>query len=145
LTTSSPPSKRSKTTAKPDNSRFIVAAAKRRHDDAVQRAIAALHHLDQSGQPINFTTVAHAASVSRKWLYRVPELRDTIMSLRVTPPRPHPAVPSRQRATAESLRQRLDAALAELNQLRRDNQQLRDQLARHYGQHRARNAYQPPR
>jgi chromatin segregation and condensation protein Rec8/ScpA/Scc1 (kleisin family) len=104
----------------------------------------ALRRLDQSGQPINFASVAQAASVSRKWLYRVPELRDAIMALRVNPPRPHPTVPSRQRATAESLRRRLETALAELNHLRQENTRLRDELARHYGQQRARKAYQPP-
>lgn len=105
----------------------------------------ALRRLDQSGQTVNFASVAQAASVSRKWLYRIPELRDAIMALRVNPPRPHPAVPSRQRATAESLRRRLEAAVAEISHLRRENERLRDELARHHGQQRARNAYQPPR
>lgn len=66
------------------------------------------------------------------------------MARRADPPRPRPTIPTRQRATAESLRRRLETALAELSHLRQENNQLRDELARHYGNRRATNVSQSP-
>ena len=45
-------------------------------------------------------------------------------------------VPSPQRGSAESLRQRLEAALDEITRLKADNHQLREHLAQHLGHQR---------
>jgi hypothetical protein len=49
-----------------------------------------------------------------------------------------------QRATADSLRQRLDAARAEITRLRAENRTLRDQLARHLGLQRTQHGEHTP-
>jgi len=64
-------------------------------------------------QPVTFSAVAAAAGVSRAWLYRNPGIRDLITRLR-SEPRRTTSTPAAQRATAESLRARLDA-LAQLD------------------------------
>lgn len=121
-----------------DNTHHLRQAAAARHDAATQRATTALATLDRAGQPVTFTSVADAASVSRSWLYTQPALRDTITSLRTEPARPSTKVPAVQRATTESLRQRLDATRQDVTRLRAENQTLRNQLALALGEQRAR-------
>ena len=115
----------------------LAAAAHQRTHDTRHRAVEALRHLDTDGQTITFNSVAHQAGVSRSWLYRQPDLRAEINRLRTPAHAPTPPVPSAQRASTDSLRQRLDTTLAEIHRLKIENQQLREQLARRYGQQRA--------
>ena len=120
-----------------DNTRFLAQAAARRHQAALAKASQAIERLDRSGQPVTFTAVAATAGVSRAWLYRNPTARDLITRLRTEPAR---ATTTRaaQRASAEPLRARLDAAHKEITRLRAENTVLRQQAARHLGQQRAR-------
>jgi hypothetical protein len=117
-----------------DNTRYLARAAGDRHQATLQRASDAIERLDRSGQPVTFSAVAVAAGVSRAWLYRDSGIRDRISSLRSAPPASSPAA---QRATAESLRARLDAARDEITRLRTENTALRHQLARQLGHNRA--------
>ncbi|MDH3680952.1 MAG: DUF6262 family protein [Acidimicrobiia bacterium] len=119
-----------------DNTHHLRQAAAARHTKATDRVTTALVDLDRSGQPMTFTAVADAANVSRSWLYTQPALRDTITSLRSDPARPAPAVPATQRATTESLRQRLDTTRQDVTRLRAENQALRHQLALALGEQR---------
>ena len=79
---------------------------------------------------------AATAGVSRTWLYRNPGIRDLITGLRSSPSRTA-STKVAQRATADSLRARLDAARQEITRLRAENATLREQAARHLGQQRA--------
>jgi hypothetical protein len=119
-----------------DNTRFLAQAAARRHQAALAKASHAIERLDRSGQPVTFSAVAAAAGVSRAWLYRNPGVRDLITRLRTQPART-PSTRAAQRATADSLRARLDAAHQEITRLRAENTALRQQAARHLGQQRA--------
>lgn len=121
-----------------DNTHHLRQAAAARHDAATERATTALADLNRTGRPVTFTAVAETANVSRSWLYTQPSLRDSITSLRTEPPRPSTSVPAAQRATAQSLRQRLDATRQDVALLRAENQTLRDQLALALGQQRTR-------
>jgi hypothetical protein len=95
--------------------------------------------LDRAGQPLTFATVARAAHVSRSWLYNQPDLRATITRLRSAASLTDaPPIPAAQRATSESLHQRLDATRDEITQLRAENAVLRDRLARSLGDQRSR-------
>ncbi len=121
-----------------DNTRHLRQAAAARHHDAVDRARAAIETLDRTGEPITFTAVArHAARVPRLAL---PPTRPA----RHHPRPPHrrtargPLLPTAQRATADSLRQRVDGLRAEIASLRDDNAQLRERVARNLGEQRAR-------
>jgi hypothetical protein len=119
-----------------DNTRHLLQAAARRHQRAITQTRAAIETLDRSGQAITFTAVAHAAGVSRGWLYGQTDLRAAIIELRdrtTTTP-----VPSAQRASGASLRQRLDSQKDEIAALRADNHALREQLARQLGELRTR-------
>ena len=120
-----------------DNTRFLVQAAARRHQAALANASQAIKRLDRSGQPVTFSAVAAAAGVSRAWLYRNPDVRDLITRLRTEPARTA-RTRAAQRATAESLRARLDAAHQEITRLRAENAALRQQAARRIGQQRTR-------
>lgn len=122
-----------------DNSAHIIAAARRRSDDARRRAVTVLRRLEADGQPVNVSTVASAAGVSRSWLYAQDDLREQIGRLRtrhrLTPS--SPAVPGRQRATPASLLRRLEAATTRIRVLEAENRQLRDALERALGEQRA--------
>ena len=119
-----------------DNSRHIVAAARRRAEQTRQRAIAALRHMDATGQRISFDAVAREASVARSWLYNQEDLRAEIERLRQRRPATVPA-PQRQRASDPSLLRRLEVATARIRHLEADNQRLRCDLARALGERRA--------
>jgi hypothetical protein len=120
-----------------DNTRHLLQAAADRHHDALSRARAAIETLDRNGEPITFTTVALRAGVSRGWLYRQPDLRDAILTLRTNRQATGPVPPATQRATADSLRQRVDSLRAEVACLRDENAQLRERVARNLGEQRA--------
>jgi hypothetical protein len=121
-----------------DNTHYLLRAAAHRHHDALSRARAAIDTLDRNGRPITFTTVAREAGVSRGWLYRQPDLRDAIITVRTDPRASGPVLPAGQRATADSLRQRVDGLRAEIASLRDENAQLRERVARTLGEQRAR-------
>jgi hypothetical protein len=121
----------------PEQAAAMVAAAHQRHDDTRRRAIDALRRLDTIAQPITFAAVAQTAGVSRAWLYRDTDLRREIDRLRLHRPRPTPSRPAAEKATADSLRQQLEAAHLLVTELRAENGQLRDALARNLGQRRA--------
>jgi len=108
----------------------LGAAARRRSQSAQARAKTALRALDARGEPITFQAVAHAAGVSRQWLYTQPELRDEIEQLRAADSnledRP---VPARERASDNSLRHRNRALLEENQRLRAELVAVKDELA----------------
>lgn len=115
----------------------LALAAQRRSQDTRLRAIGAMRRLDTAGETITFANVARQAGVSRSWLYRQPDLRAEIDRLRTTNTTATAAVPSAQRASAASLRNRLDATLDEIRHLKAENHQLREEVARRFGQQRA--------
>jgi hypothetical protein len=119
-----------------DRTTPLVAAAARKHDDVVARANSALRYLDRAGMAINFQTVARAAGVSRQWLYQQPDLRREIEQLRRAGRDTAPGVPTAQRATEASLRQRLRSLLDENHRLRGKTAELRAELALAYGEQR---------
>jgi hypothetical protein len=59
-------------------------AAHLRHEQATERATAALARLSASGAAISFASVAREADVSTDFLYRQPQLRQRIQQLRTT-------------------------------------------------------------
>ena len=125
-----------------DNSAFLAQANARRHQAALAAAQQAINQLRREGKPVNYAAVAHAAGVSRTWLYRQDQIRGLISQQRALKP---PATRlTAQRATADSLRQRLDAAHAEITRLQAENRSLRDQLARQLGHHRTQYAKEAP-
>ena len=120
-----------------DNSIHLRTAARRRHEHTRAKALAALHELDRAGAPITFESVADAAGVSRSWLYGQTDLNDEIRRLRArNQPKHATTTPARQRASDDSIRQRLDIALRRNRELADQNQQLRRQLAHALGQRR---------
>ncbi len=123
-----------------DNSAFLTQANTRR----LRCPAAARHAIDQlrrEGRAVSYAAVAHAAGVSRTWLYRQDQIRDLIGQLRDQPPA---AARTAQRANTDSLRQRLDTARAEITRLRAENRTLRDQLARQLGLQRTQHAKDAP-
>ena len=129
-----------------DNSAFLAQANARRHQAALAAARHATEQLRREGKAVSYAAVAHAAGVSRAWLYRQDQIRDLISQLRDQ--QPPAAALTTQRASTDSLRQRLDTARAEINRLRAENRSLRDQLARQLGLQRsqhANDARTPPR
>ena len=118
-----------------DNSIHLINAAKQRHEHTRAKAISAMHELDRTGALLTFESVARHAGVSRSWIYTQTDLKDEIHRLR-TQRRPEPStpLPARQRASDDSLRQRLEMANRRNRELADENQRLRRQLACVLGQ-----------
>jgi hypothetical protein len=130
---------------RPDNTAAIITAAHRRRELTRAKAIRALRELDHAGHPVTFEIVARTGGVSRSWLYNEPDIRAEIQRLRdATRRAPTPPIPAAQRATADSLRRRLDATHERIRQLTDENQRLRRQLAQTLGDQRAATTPAPP-
>ena len=121
-----------------DNTHHLLRAAAERHRDALGRARAAIETLDRRGEAVSFATVAREADVSRSWLYRQADLRACIVALRTSQRPIGPLGPAGQRATTDSLRQRVDGLRAENACLRDENARLRERVERSLGERRAR-------
>ncbi len=128
--------------ARADSSSFLAQANARRHQAALLAARHAIEQLQRQGRAVSFSTVAQSAGVSRGWLYRQDQIRGLITRRRAL--EPPAARVTAQRATADSLRQRLDAARAEITRLRAENRTLREQIARHLGLQRTQHAKDTP-
>ena len=120
----------------PDPVTPLAAAARRKSEHACARAETALRELDQQGQPITFQAVARRAGVSRQWLYQQPQLRAEIERLRAVHLGRPSEVPTRERSSEASLRQRLETLLAENRLLREEVAQIKQELALAYGEQR---------
>lgn len=108
-------------------------------------AHAALTAMAHDGDTVTISQLANTAAVSRSWIYTQPEILDRIQQLQQT--RPNTRAPRRADdscATDESLRRRLTLAHQRIAELRTENQQLRQSLARAHGQLRAAKASTPP-
>jgi hypothetical protein len=118
-----------------DNTAHLITAARRRSERTRTQALAALRRLDAAGRPITFDAVAREAGISRSWVYNQDDLRAEIQRLRARhmPTRSAPATPDRQRASANSLLRRLEAATDRIQRLEDDNNQLREALAHALG------------
>ena len=117
-----------------DNTINLLRAAADKRDAATRRTIGVIEEFARTGAHVSLAVVAHAAGVSRGWIYEQPDLLAEINRLRehtsaVT-------VPAAQRATDESVRQRLVTARDEIDRLRAENTMLRAQVARTLGEHR---------
>jgi small-conductance mechanosensitive channel len=121
-----------------DNTAHLLTAARERAQRTRQRALTTLRRLDATGAAITVEALAREAGVSRSWIYGQPDLRAEVQRLRQRPQpmAPVPATPDRQRASADSLLRRLQAATERLRRLEQDNQQLRDALAEALGTNR---------
>ena len=117
----------------------LAEAAARRHELTRSKAVQALRELDRAGNPVTFASVAHAAGISRSWLYTQPDISSQIRRLRHErgAARSVGGTPASQRATEASLRARLATALDRNRQLAEDNARLRRQLARALGDQRS--------
>jgi hypothetical protein len=124
----------------PDRTTHLITAAKQRHELTRAKAIRAIRALDRAGTAVTFGTLAREAQVSRSWLYTQADIREEIRKLRAAaPPRSKPtaAVPTTQRASAESIRQRMVVMQERVHNLIEENQRLRNQLAVALGEQRA--------
>jgi hypothetical protein len=115
----------------------LTAATLRRIETTRARAREALRRLDRGGHPVTFAAVADAADVSRSLLYTDLALRTEIEALRAARPAGADQPPVAQRASEDSLHQRLAAALDDNRALRTEVHLLRDQLAITLGDQRA--------
>jgi hypothetical protein len=112
-----------------DNSIHLTTAARQRHEHTRAKAIAAMHELDRAGAVLTFESVARHAGVSRSWIYTQTDIKDEIRRLRELNRRQPSLTPSSQRASDDSLRQRLEIANRRNRELADENQRLRRQLA----------------
>jgi hypothetical protein len=125
-----------------DNSEHLITAAKRRHEFTRAKAIKAIRELAQTGEPVDFPTVAARAQTSRSWLYTQPDIKTEIQRLRRLGHRARQApIPARQRSSDASLHRRLEIANNRIRELTEDNQRLRRQLAEALGANRAGRAH----
>ena len=105
-----PRTRRALARAECQNSSFLAQANARRHQAALSAAHHAIQQLQRQGRAVSFSTVAQSAGVSRGWLYRQDQTRDLISRQRALKP-PAARIP-RQRASADSLRQRIVSTCA---------------------------------
>ena len=117
----------------PDNVvRLRVAAEKRRRETA-ERARKALEHLASTGDAVSVARLAELAQVSRSWIYTQPALLEEIEAILDRSRQVSTDRPDSQRASTASLLRRLELVHEQIAELKAENRQLREQLARAYG------------
>ena len=116
-----------------EHSNRLREAAAARTAGAADRARKALVDLHKRHETITFASVAARAKVSRQFLYTHADLRAEIERLRSEPQAATAQPPTRERASDESIRTRLRAALDENKRLREQIADLRDELALTHG------------
>jgi hypothetical protein len=127
-----------------NNSIHLVIAARQRHEHARAKAIAAMHELDRAGATLTFEAIARHAGVSRSWIYTQTDLKDEVRRLRdQRRTQPSTPTPTRQRASDDSLRMRLEISNRRNRELAEENQRLRRQLACALGQRRDNDRHRP--
>jgi len=123
-----------------DHAHHLAEHARQRHERTLQRASETLTSLVEAGEPVSIAALASRASVSRSWIYTQPELLERIEQLQQVSSLIGRGANNAHQASDESLRRRLALAHQRITQLRNDNQQLREALARAHGQLRAADA-----
>jgi chromosome segregation ATPase len=117
---------------KADNTAALAEATRRRSREARERAENAIARTQRTGGPASFAAIAKSGNVSRSWLYTQDDLAAAIRQLQQRQPTVARTGP--QPATVNSLRQRLEAALGRIKQLREENSALKSQLETAYGE-----------
>ena len=117
-----------------DHTHHLAEHARQRHDQTLQRALQTLIELTDAGEHVTIARLANQAGVSRSWIYTQPALLDRIQQLQQHRASAAFVRDTVTRATDDSLRQRLVLAHERINQLRTENQHLRDALAHAHGQ-----------
>jgi hypothetical protein len=112
----------------------LKRSAQLRSEQAMDRALAALHRMETTDREINFRTVAFEAKVSTAWLYGQEDLRVRIMrSRRTTSHKVVPSVSAMQDREHQS-RQNIVATLRlRIKTLEEKNRELTELLERAYG------------
>ena len=114
------------------NTDGIKAAAQRKSQDAFARTEKAIQTLIREQKPINFESVAKEAGVTRVWLYKQPDVRGRIESLRAQQC-PKKAVPKAQSASDDSKDAMIKALRLRVKKLESENRELREQVEFAYG------------
>jgi hypothetical protein len=120
-----------------DRTRQLAENARDRHENTLARARSALTAMARDGRPVTIPDLVREAGVSRSWIYTQPELRDEIEQLRRNSQASSLRPARDTRASVESLRRRLELSHQLIAQLRKENSELREALARAHGQRRA--------
>ena len=114
------------------NTEGLQRNAKLRSTAALERAQAAIGHMQEKEASINFRTVAAQAGVSTAWLYNTKPLRDRIMKLRAISKTPIENDARNRRLISQ---ERVIATLRlRIKRLEAKNEELKEQLERAYGQ-----------
>jgi hypothetical protein len=119
-----------------DHAGTLADAAAHRALDAEDRVRRALTELDRQGANVTFAAIARHAHVSRQFLYSHDAFRAEIAQLRTPRGNSTPRIPARERASENSLRSRLHAAIDDNQRLRGELTRLRDELANALGRNR---------
>lgn len=120
-----------------DHPHHLADHARQRHHQTLHRAQRVLTELADAGEQVTVARLAARARVSRSWIYTQPGLRDRIRQLQQRRASAGLVRDTVTQSSDDSLRHRLALAHERINQLRTENQQLRDALAHAHGQLRA--------
>jgi hypothetical protein len=125
-----------------DNSRFLIEATRRRHTEARERSERAIAAAASGTSESTVVAISQAAGVSRSWLYTQPDLLAAIAQLRTRGSARRSTV---RPASDDSIRRRLETALARNKELRRQVDELTGQLEAVHGELRRARAIGAPK
>uniref|UniRef100_B8HWN6 Transposase n=1 Tax=Cyanothece sp. (strain PCC 7425 / ATCC 29141) TaxID=395961 RepID=B8HWN6_CYAP4 len=115
------------------NTEGIKLAAQRKREETFTRTDEAIKQLIRDRKPINFESVAEAANVTRAWIYKQPELRQRIETLR-SQQASKKELPPQARASDASKTAMIATLREENKRLRAEIQRLKRDLESAYGQ-----------
>ncbi len=117
------------------NTKGLLKSVQNKRDATLKRAEKTIKALVKAKKPINFTSVAETANVSKAWLYReisiadrIRRIRDQQQPVRIPPPK------ESQRASVASKDAIIIALKERIKKIESENRELRKQLEVAYGQ-----------
>lgn len=114
------------------NTEGLKDNAARKRQEAFERTDKAIQQLIKQKKKINFNTVAEAADVSKAWLYKEPQIKQRIQSLRGQSTGKNDT-PPQEKTTDSSWKAKYQTLKDRLTRVEAENRGLREQLEVTYG------------
>lgn len=112
------------------NTEAVIAHAKKKKEETAERVEQTIKKLIKQNEKINFNTVTTAAGVSKSYLYKQPELRERIETLRQQQRDKTPQKNVKKNMNDENKDSLIQVFRDRIRELEKENKKLNDEIKR---------------
>ncbi|MDT2643396.1 DUF6262 family protein [Enterococcus dongliensis] len=103
---------------------------KKRREETIEKVEQAIHYLEATKQPVNFSRIAKQAGVGKSTLYSIPEIKERIIIFR----KKSLGKNYTQRIKKEQNKEIIQSLKRKIRSLETENKELKNQIKYIYGQ-----------